>query len=184
VAAHRINTALSNEEGAAEETEIIPVTGRSKHQMKVDQKRRIREMLHNKKGERLGIKKSSIDGDDRSMRKALCAEIKCLKVTLTFCCHRCVCDVGFASVDVFYCFTLPFTRCFSFNVFFLSFSPKRASWTEELKGTKLTPWQSEEHNKNGIVWTNKEPSQVSPFFIGFPFGNWVLLLSFFSTFFL
>lgn len=76
VAAYRASTAAANDDEVEETTEL---SGRSKHQMKVDSKRKIRQMLFNKKADRLAIK-ASTSGDDRSTRKALCAEIKCLKV--------------------------------------------------------------------------------------------------------
>ena len=56
-----------------------PITGRQKHQAKVEKKRKIREILSHKKTERLGIKKSVIVGDERAHRRSLCAEIKLLK---------------------------------------------------------------------------------------------------------
>ena len=56
------------------------LTGRQKHQEKVMQKLKLREMLNNKKAKRLTIKKSTTDSDEKSLRRALCAEIKLLKV--------------------------------------------------------------------------------------------------------
>lgn len=86
VAAYRASTAAAGDNFEAEVKEdSVELSGRSKHQLKVDSKRKIRQMLYNKKSERLAIK-ASTSGDDRSTRKALCAEIKCLKVNDCVCC--------------------------------------------------------------------------------------------------
>jgi hypothetical protein len=55
-------------------------TGRARHAEKVAAKRAIRDMLNYKKHERLAIKKSSTGTDEKTMRRALCDEIKVLKV--------------------------------------------------------------------------------------------------------
>ena len=56
-------------------------TGRQRHHERVQAKRALRDLLHCKKAERLSIKKSTVDGDEKSLRRALCAEIKMLKVS-------------------------------------------------------------------------------------------------------
>lgn len=64
---------------AVADTEEV-VSGRQKHQLKVNEKRKLRDLLAEKKTERLAIQKSAVDGEERSQRRALCAEIKVLKV--------------------------------------------------------------------------------------------------------
>jgi len=61
--------------------EATTETGRAKHMAKVIEKQRIKQMLTYKKAERLHIKKKSTDGGEKSQRRALCEEIKILKVT-------------------------------------------------------------------------------------------------------
>ena len=70
---------------APQEDREVPktITGRQRHQEKVEQKRKIREMLNYKKAERLGFKKSSTDGDEKCQRRALCDEIKVLRQHMT-----------------------------------------------------------------------------------------------------
>jgi hypothetical protein len=89
--AERIESAVGadSEPGAAVASEestplITPLTGRQKHHEKVEQKRRIREMMNHKKAERQAIKKKTIDSDEKSIRKALCEEIKTLKSVFSF----------------------------------------------------------------------------------------------------
>ena len=65
-----------------------PLTGRQKHQMKVDAKRRVREMLAYKQNERVRFAKKSTDAEPRAMRKALCAEIAMLKQNIPQAMHR------------------------------------------------------------------------------------------------
>ena len=82
IAVHRANDIKLAGSGAAEEEAPSSRTGREKHHAKVQQKRAIREMLNYKKIERSAIKKSTVDGDEKSQRRALCAEIKVLKETM------------------------------------------------------------------------------------------------------
>ena len=63
----------------AGEEEKKGLTGRQKHALKVAQKRQIREMLTYKRAERLQIRKSTTDGDLKSIRKGMCDEIKILR---------------------------------------------------------------------------------------------------------
>ena len=68
------------ESGVAGEAESAkPLSGREKHAQRVQQKRLIREMLNNKKAERLMIRKSVTDGDMKSIRRGMCDEIKALR---------------------------------------------------------------------------------------------------------
>jgi hypothetical protein len=76
IATHRLNTAKDDTPAAG-----LSETGRAKHMAKVIEKHRIKQMLNYKKAERLGIKKSATDGSEKSQRRALCEEIKILKVT-------------------------------------------------------------------------------------------------------
>lgn len=64
------------------------LTGRQKHQLKVDAKRRVREMLAYKQNERVRFAKKSTDAEPRAMRKALCAEIAMLKEQIPQAMHR------------------------------------------------------------------------------------------------
>jgi len=75
IAAHRHNVEKDDTPEATTET------GRSKHMAKVIEKQRIKQMLNYKKAERLNIKKKSTDGGEKTQRRALCEEIKLLKVT-------------------------------------------------------------------------------------------------------
>jgi len=82
IAVHKANAAKESAAGgAAEDGAAAEVTGRMKHHQKVEAKRAIRNMLNYKKKERMSIKSSSTGSDERGMRRALCDEIKVLKVS-------------------------------------------------------------------------------------------------------
>ena len=86
--ARRENAAVADAKRAStddsKQEESTSLTPWQKHNEKVEQKRKVREMLNYKKAERQAIKKKTIEGDEESIRKSLVEEINTLKSDFSF----------------------------------------------------------------------------------------------------